>query len=68
MARIQIRECKIIFLISQSKHMLWVLKRTVSMRHMFTLMVKKMISNIRSKNYAYLNLCHIANNLQQKQE
>ena len=45
---------KIIFLISQPKHMLWVLIRTVSMRrslehpkHMFKLMGKKIITIIR---------------------
>ena len=42
---------KTIFFISHAKHMLWVLKRTVSMRqffehpkHMFKLMGKKMIT------------------------
>ena len=33
-----------IFVISQLKHMLWVLKRTVSSRHMFKLMDKKIIT------------------------
>ena len=45
---------KIIFFISHPKHMLWVLKRTVSMRqsiehskHMFKLMGKKIIKILR---------------------
>ena len=44
-------------LISQPKHMLWVLERTVSMRqffehpkHMFKLMGKKIITHLHSKN------------------
>ena len=47
-------EQKIIFLISEPKHMLWVLKWTVSMRrffehpqHMFKLMGKKIIAILR---------------------
>ena len=37
------------FLISQPKHMLWVLKRTVSMKHMLKLMGKKIITILRWK-------------------
>ena len=43
-------------LISQPKHMLWVLKRTVSMRRLFlapnywlNLMCRKILTNLRSK-------------------
>ena len=49
-------ELKIIFLISQPKHMLWVLKRTVSMRqsfehakHMFRLKDKERNTILPSK-------------------
>ena len=48
---------KIIFLISQPKHMQWVLKRTVSLRrffenpeHMFELMGNQNIHNFTLKN------------------
>ena len=51
------------FLISQSKHMLWVLKRTVSMRRFFLAPKTyvqtdglKNIYNFTFKNFAYLNL------------
>ena len=49
---------KIIFIISQPEHMLWVLKRTVSMMgdgsfehtiHMFRIMGKNIITILRSK-------------------
>ena len=38
---------KIIFLIFQPKHMLWVLKRTISPKRMFKLMDKKIIAILR---------------------
>ena len=52
---------KNIFLISQPKHMLWVLKRTVNddgsfeyLKHMFKLMVKKIFTMLRD-SYAKKN-------------
>ena len=50
------------FLISQPKHMLWVLKRTVAMRRFFlatnyrlNLMIKKNIYNFKLKKCVYLD-------------
>ena len=50
---------KNIFLISQPKHMLWVLKRTVSVRHtkgMLKMMGKKIFQNCTLNIFVYLNL------------
>ena len=56
---------KNIFFISKLKHMLWVLKRTVSMRrffwapkHMLKLMGKKTFTKFTQKSFVYLNLCY----------
>ena len=55
---------KIIFRISQPKHMLWVLKRTISMSRFFQalkihvyLMGKKLITISCSKKFRYLDVC-----------
>ena len=49
----------IFFVISQPKHMLWVLKRTVSLRHpkhMFKLMDKKIIAISRAQKFCLSKL------------
>ena len=64
---------KINFLISQPKHMLWVLKRTVSMRQFFWAPITYVqtdglenIYNFMLNFFVYLNQCFILQQLQQQ--
>ena len=67
LVKLRVHNENLIFLISQTKHMLWVLKRTVSMRpffsfeplkHMLKLMGKKIFTILRLK-FLFISTCAI---------